>query len=119
MPKKNKKFEQQVKYLKSMVKDYPIQAIEFYGHEAFPKIEGDPTVTFLQPDEQEPVIEHHTKYDIPILLHWTADNTKTIVLISFVPDNHANVDKVRLANYCMKLAIQHKTSHVVPVVVIM
>lgn len=56
---------------KNLTVDYPIQSIEFYAHKVFPKIKGNPKVTFLrQETSKERLSAHHREMDIPILLEW-------------------------------------------------
>lgn len=38
---------------KNLAVDYPLQAIEFFAHEVFPKIEGNPKISFLRQEQQK------------------------------------------------------------------
>ena len=38
---------------KNLKVDYPLQAIEFFAHEVFPKIEGNPKVMPLRQEQQK------------------------------------------------------------------
>src|SRR5699024_11171673 len=103
---------------KNLAVDYPLQAIEFFAHEVFPKIEGNPKISFLRQEQQKDnLADRYRELDTPIKLEW-ANGEKAIVIFAVEAEsNPYKFDAIRLAHYCLDLSKQHKTERVVPVVV--
>lgn len=116
---KNKYIGSHDQNFKNLTVDYPIQSIEFFAHKVFPKIEGNPNVSFLRQEQQkDKLYEGHTELDIPILLEWPERNEKAAVIFSIEPESDPyDFDPIRLAEYCLKLMKEYKTKRVVPVVI--
>ncbi|HLR18097.1 MAG TPA: DUF4351 domain-containing protein [Alcanivoracaceae bacterium] len=104
---------------KNLIVDYPIEAIEFFARDAFPKIEGNPNITFLRQEQSKHKLDDsHTELDVPILLEWPDTQEKAAVVFTIEPEsNPYSFDVIRLARYCLGLAKDHNTERVIPVVV--
>jgi len=103
---------------KNLVVDYPLQAIEFFAHEVFPKIEGNPKVSFLRQEQQKyNLADPYRELDTPIKLEWPNGEKAIVIFAVEAESNPYKFDAIRLAHYCLDLAKQHKTERVVPVVV--
>ena len=103
---------------KNLKVDYPLQAIEFFAHEVFPKIEGNPKVMPLRQEQQKDnLADRYRALDTPIKLEWPNGEKAIVVFALEAESNPYDFDAIRLAHYCLDLAKQHKTNRVVPVVV--
>ena len=104
---------------KSLTRDYPIQAIEFFAHQYFSKIEGNPSVTFLKQEQRkEKLSSSFTELDVPMLLEWPDSKEKAAVVLTIEPEaSPYKFNIIRLARYCLGLAEEYQTDQVYPVVV--
>lgn len=104
---------------KSITRDYPIQAIEFFAHQYFSNIEGNPSVTFLKQEQRkEKLSTSFTELDVPMLLEWPDSEEKAAVVLTIEPEaSPYKFNIIRLARYCLGLAEEYKTDQVYPVVV--
>jgi len=103
---------------KNLKVDYPLQAIEFFAHEVFPKIEGNPKVMPLRQEQQKDnLADRYRALDTPIKLEWPNGEKAIVVFALEAESNPYEFDVIRLAHYCLDLAKQHKTERVIPVVV--
>src|SRR5699024_8726015 len=104
---------------KSLTRDYPIQAIEFFAHQYFSKIKGSPRLTFLMHEQRKAKRgSSFRELDVAMLLEWPDSEEKAAVVLTIEPEaSPYNFKIIRLARYCLGLAEEYETDQVYPVVV--
>ena len=119
MSSSNKYLRSHDQNFKSLTRDYPIQAIEFFARQYFSKIEGNPRVTLLKQEQnKEKLSSSFTEMDVPMLLEWPDSEEKAAVVLTIEPEaSPYNFNIIRLARYCLGLAEEYETDQVYPVVV--
>lgn len=119
MPKQRAGLASHDQNFKNLIQDFPIEAIEFFAGEAFPKIKGSPKVTFLRQEQRKKKLsDSFSALDIPILLEWPNSHKKAAIVFAIEPEaSPYKFDIIRLVEYLLKLGREHNTTRLVPVVV--
>lgn len=103
---------------KNLTADYPIQSIEFYAREVFPRLGSNVRATLLRQEQQkDDLYKHYRELDIPIKLEWPNGEKAIVIFAIEAESNPYKFSAARLAQYCLDLAKEHNTARIVPVVV--